>query len=150
MNDKDYEEIFSAFKGEESDLITILLRVQEKLGYISEDAIKRISQFLRISENQIYGVASFYSKYRFTEPGKTCVKVCMGTACHVHGGKFLSEAVGWKLGVSIGQVSDDRRFDCQRVNCLGCCSLAPVVEIDNRVHARMMVTDLEEIMSRGE
>jgi NADH-quinone oxidoreductase subunit E len=150
MTDQDYNEIFSGFKGEESDLITILLRVQERLGYISKDAIKHISQFLRISENQIYGVASFYSKYRFTEPGKKCVKVCMGTACHVHGGKYLSDAVGWKLGISIGQVSPDHRFDFRRVNCLGCCALAPVVEIDNRVHARMMVTDLEEMMSRGE
>ena len=150
MDDKDYSQIFSAFKGEEGDLIAILLRIQEKFGYISEDAVKRISQFLRISENQIYGVASFYSKYRFTEPGTTSIKVCMGTACHVHGGKFLSDAVGWKLGVSIGQVTPDRRFDFQRANCLGCCALAPVVKINDRVHARMMVTGLEEILSRRE
>jgi NADH-quinone oxidoreductase subunit E len=150
MTENEYGRIFSAFKGEEGDLIAILLRVQERFGYISEDAVKRISQFLRISENQIYGVASFYSKYRFTEPGTTSIKVCMGTACHVHGGKLLSDAVGWKLGVSIGQVTEDRRFDFQRVNCLGCCALAPVVKINDRVHARMMVTGLEEILSRRE
>jgi NADH-quinone oxidoreductase subunit E len=150
MNDKAYSEIFSAFKGEEGDLIAILLRIQEKFGYISEDAVKRISQFLRISENQIYGVASFYSKYRFTEPGTTSIKVCMGTACHVHGGKFLSDAVGWKLGIAIGQVTEDHCFDFQRANCLGCCALAPVVKINDRVHARMMVTGLEEILSHRE
>jgi NADH:ubiquinone oxidoreductase subunit E len=74
----------------------------------------------------------------------------MGTACHVHGGKLLSDAVGWKLGVSIGQVTEDRRFDFQRANCLGCCALAPVVKINDHVHARMMVTGLEEILSRRE
>lgn len=150
MDEQDYSRIFSTFKGEEGDLIAILLRIQEKLGYISEDAVKRTAGFLRLSENQIYGVASFYSKFRFTEPGKTSIKVCMGTACHVHGGKFLSDAVGWKLGVSIGQVTEDRRFDFRRVNCLGCCALAPVVQINDRVHARMLVTGLEEILSRRE
>jgi NADH-quinone oxidoreductase subunit E len=147
MTDNDYGRIFSAFKGDEGDLIAILLRIQERFGYISEEAVKRISQFLRISENQIYGVATFFSKFRFTEPGTTSIKVCMGTACHVHGGKFLSDAMGWKLGVSAGQVTADRRFDFQRVNCLGCCALAPVVKINDRVHARMMVTGLEEILS---
>lgn len=145
-----YEEILSTFKGEEGDLIAILLRIQEEFGYISEDAVQRIARFLRMSENQVYGVASFYSKFRFSEPGVTMIKICMGTACHVHGGKFLSDAVGWKLGVSIGQVTGDRRFDFRRANCLGCCALAPVVQIDNRIHARMMVTELQEIMSRDQ
>ena len=150
MNDNDYRDLFTTFKGEEGDLIPILLRIQEQLGYVSEEAVKRTAQFLRISENQIYGVASFYSRFRFVEPGMTTVKVCMGTACHVHGGKFLSDAVGWKLGVSIGQVTADRRFDFQRVNCLGCCALAPVIQINGRVHGRMRVTGLEEILDSGE
>ena len=150
MKDNEFSEIFSGFRGEEGDLIAVLLRIQDKFGYISEDAIKHTAQFLRISENQIFGVTSFYSKFRFTEPGRTSVKVCLGTACHVHGGKFLRDAVGWKLGVTIGQVTDDRRFDFQRVNCLGCCALAPVVQINGRIHAHMTVTGLEEILSRRE
>jgi NADH-quinone oxidoreductase subunit E len=150
LNDDEYQELFSAFKGEESDLIPILLRIQELLGYVSEDGIKRAAQFLRISENQVYGVASFYSKFRFVEPGVTSIKVCMGTACHVHGGKFLSDAVGWRLGVSIGQVTADRRFDFRRVNCLGCCALAPVIQVNDQVHGRMRVTGLEEILDHGE
>jgi NADH-quinone oxidoreductase subunit E len=134
MKDNEFSEIFSGFRGEEGDLIAVLLRIQNKFGYISEDAIKHTAQFLRISENQIFGVTSFYSKFRFTEPGRTSVKVCLG----------------WKLGVTIGQVTDDRRFDFQRVNCLGCCALAPVVQINGRIHAHMTVTGLEEILSRRE
>jgi NADH:ubiquinone oxidoreductase subunit E len=150
MNDEDYRNLFKGFKGEEGELIPILLKIQEGLGYVSEDAVKRTAQFLRISENQVYGVASFYSKFRFVEPGVTSIKVCMGTACHVHGGKFLSDAVGWRLGVSIGQVTPDHRFDFRRVNCLGCCALAPVIQVNGQVHGRMRVTGLEEILDNGD
>jgi len=148
VKDNDYQEIFSQFKGKEADLLPILLRIQEKEGYISEEAIRRISKFLKLSENQIYGVASFYPKYRFNPPGRKSIKVCMGTACHVRGGKFLSDAVGWKLGIKIGQTTEDKRFDFQRATCLGCCTLGPVVKINDDVHSRMLVTGLKEILEK--
>ena len=146
MKEKAYINIFSKFKGIEGDLIPILLNIQEKFGYISQDAIKKTARFLKISENQIYGVATFYPKFRFTKPGKKTIKVCMGTACHVRGGQFLSETVGWKLGISIGQVTTDKRFDFQRATCLGCCTLGPVVQINEDIHSRMIVTRLKEIL----
>jgi NADH:ubiquinone oxidoreductase subunit E len=150
MKDDDYRNLFATFKGEESDLIPILLRIQEILGYVSEEAVKQTAQFLRMSENQVYGVASFYSKFRFVEPGMTSIKVCMGTACHVHGGKFLSDAVGWKLGVSIGQVTADRRFDFRRVNCLGCCALGPVMVVDGEYHSKPSAEEVEELLTSCE
>lgn len=150
MNQKEYSSIFSAFKGAQTDLIPILVRIQEKAGYISEQAVQQVSGFLKMSENQIYGVASFYPKFRFTQPGKKSIKVCMGTACHVRGGLFLSEAVGWKLGISIGQTTEDRRFDFQRAGCLGCCTLAPVVKINEDVHSRMSVMRLKEILEKDD
>lgn len=150
MTDKDYDEIFAGFKGDEGDLIPILLRIQEKFGYISEEAIKKASRFLKLSENQIFGVASFYPKYRFTEPGENTIKVCMGTACHIHGGQFLSDAVGWHLGISFGQTTPDKRFDFRRVTCLGCCTLAPVVQINDDVHSRVLVTGLKEALKKND
>jgi NADH-quinone oxidoreductase subunit E len=145
-----YDKIFSGFKGAESDLLPILLRIQEKDGFISEESVRQISRFLRLSENQIYGVASFYPKYRFTEPGRKSVKVCMGTACHVKGGKFLSDAVSWKLGITIGQTTTDKQFEFQRGTCLGCCTLGPVVKIDDKVHSRMLITDLKKILEQND
>ena len=150
LKENDWTDTLRDFKGVECDLIPILLRVQERLGFISEDAVRHISQFLRLSENQIYGVASFYPKFRFSEPGAQRIKVCMGTACHVRGGQFLSDAVAWELGISIGQASADKRFDFQRATCLGCCTLAPVVQIDDRVHARVLVTQIKEILKKRE
>jgi NADH-quinone oxidoreductase subunit E len=150
VTNTDYVEAFSEFKGEEGDLIPILQRIQEKLGYISGEAIRHISRFLKISENQIFGVASFYSQFRFTEPGRNSIKVCMGTACHVQGGQILCEAVERELDVSPGQTTDDRRFDFQRVACLGCCALAPVVQINEDIYSQMTVIRLKEILSRYE
>lgn len=150
MKEKEYDILFSGFKGVESDLIPLLLRIQEKDGYISKDAVAKLSKFLKFSENQIYGVASFYSKFRFTEPGKNTVKICMGTACHVHGGKFSCEAFEWQFGVEIGQKTEDNKFDLQQVNCMGCCSLAPVIQINEDIYGRTMVTGLKEILKQYE
>lgn len=150
MNEDVFESVFAQFKGDVGELISILLRVQEAIGYISEEAVHRISQFLKISENQVYGVASFFLKFRFDEPGRTSIKVCMGTACHVHGGSHLADAVGWDLGITYGQATPDKRFDFQRANCLGACTLAPVVQINDNIMDRVLVTKLKETMKHRE
>lgn len=150
MSEDPYQSVFSQFTGEEGELISILLRVQEEVGYISREAVTRISRFLKISENQIFGVASFFSRFRFDAPGKTAIKVCMGTACHVHGGSLLADAVGWDLGITYGQATPDKRFDFQRANCLGACTLAPVVQINDRIEGRVLVTQLKETMKHRE
>jgi NADH-quinone oxidoreductase subunit E len=145
---KDLPAILAGFKGEEGDLIPILQQVQGKFGYISPKAIDHISHFLKISENQIFGVASFYSQFRFIEPGRNSIKVCMGTACHVRGGKVIGEAVEREIGISAGQTTEDKRFDLQRVACLGCCALAPVVQINDDIHSRMAVVKLKKILEK--
>ena len=146
MSDDETATIFGGFRGIRSELVPILVRIQERLGYISPTAVRQTSEFLRISENQVFEVASFYPKFRFTEPGRKTIKVCMGTACHVKGGRLLGDAVGWKLGIAIGQRTPDGRFDFQRVNCQGCCAIGPVVKLTEQTLGRMMVTKLMRIM----
>ena len=146
----EYARVFSKFAGEEGDLIPILQSVQAHFGYISEDAVRHISHFLKISENQIYGVASFYSQFRFIAPGRHSIKVCVGTACHVKGGYILSEAVQRELDITVGQTTKDRRFDFQQVACLGCCALAPVIQVDEDIHSRMSVVRLKKILEKYE
>ena len=150
MKNKDYQEIFSGFKGEEGDLIPLLQKFQEKYGYISAEAITYLSRFLKISENQIYGVASFYSQFRFSPPGRNSVKVCLGTACHVRGGQILCEALQRELEVAPGQTTKDRKFDLERVACLGCCALAPVVQVNADIHSRMTVIRLKTVLDKYE
>jgi NADH-quinone oxidoreductase subunit E len=144
------EQIFSGLKGEPGDLIPILQRVQEEDGYISEESVRRISRFLKMSENQIYGVASFYSQFRFNEPGRHSVKVCLGTACHVAGGSRLSDAVQRELDITHGETTEDKRFDFERVACLGCCALAPVVKVGEDIHSRVTVQGLNKVLDNCE
>ena len=150
MLTKQYEKLFSEFSGVEDELIPILQKVQNRFGFISEKSTGQISKFLKISENQIYGVASFYSQFRFTEPGRNVIKVCMGTACHVRGGEILCDAIERELGIFPGETTPDMRYEFQRVACLGCCALAPVVQINDDVYSQMTVVKLQEILKAYE
>jgi NADH-quinone oxidoreductase subunit E len=136
--------------GTESDLIPLLQKTQEEHGYVSEEAVEEISRRLRISENEIFGVASFYAQFRFTAPGRNNIRVCLGTACHVRGGQVLSEAVTRELGIVAGETTPDGRYDMQRVACLGCCALAPVIQVNDETHSRMTVTRLKDILKKYE
>lgn len=150
MSAIEFKEVLSEFGGEEGDLIPILQKIQEKFGYLSENAIRSISPFLKMSDNQIYGVASFYSQFRFTAPGRNSIKICMGTACHMRGGHILGEAVERELNVKPGETTSDKKFDFQRVACLGCCALAPVIQINNDIRSRMTVIRLKEMLAKYE
>jgi len=148
MKDKDYIDIFSGLKGKEGDLIPILQRIQEKFRYIPQEAIKQMSRFLRISENQIFGVASFYSQFKFVEPGKCTIKVCMGTACHVRGSQsILDEFKRW-LHIEPGQTTDDKLFTLETVNCLGACALGPIVVFDRDYHGLMKIKEVEGLIQK--
>lgn len=150
MTTSEYQEVFSGFRGTPGDLIPILQSLQQKQGYISQEAVREISRFLKVTENHIFGVASFYSQFRFTPPGRHSIKVCLGTACHVRGGQILLQTLERELGVTTGQTTPDRRFDLQRVACLGCCALAPVVAVDNDIYSRVTVVRLTKMLSEYE
>ncbi len=134
------------FPPEKGSLIPILQRVQAHLGYISPQLAREISQALRLTESQVYGVASFYSQFRFTPPGQHRFHVCLGTACHVRGGQALLDSLELRLGIREGQTTPDRKFEITRVACLGCCALAPVVKLGDRIHAQVSVLKLRELV----
>ena len=128
------------------DLIPLLQRAQEQFGYLSQDALAAISRHLRLSENEIYGVATFYKQFRFTPPGEHSIRTCVGTACHVRGGAKLLHALCNQLEVEPGGTTGDGKFDLDRVACLGCCALAPVVKVDETVYSQMSVARLREVI----
>ncbi len=144
------DEILDGIPPEQGSLIPLLQRVQALHGYVSAAAVQRIAEFLRITESQVYGVASFYSQFRFTPPGRHSICVCLGTACHVRGGQVLLEAFERDLEVKPGQSTPDGRFDLNRVACLGCCALAPVVKVDNDIYSTMSVIKLKETLEKYE
>jgi len=143
------EAIVSGFERREDELIPLLQAVQRECGYISPEAVTRISRHLRISQNRIYGVSSFYAQFRFTPPGRHSIRVCLGTACHVRGGQVLLSALERDLGIGPGQTTEDRRFDLDRVACLGCCALAPVVTVNEEILGQVNPNKLGAAIKRA-
>ena len=146
MTSQDYTALFEPFSGTPGDLIPLLQCVQAADGYISEQSTARVARFLRVSENVVFGVASFYSQFRFRAPGRHSIKVCLGTACHVRGGDILSRTLERDLEISAGETTPDQRFDLQRVACLGCCALAPVIQVESDIYSQVTVIRLREIL----
>ncbi len=135
---------------DKGNLIPLLQAFQKKEGYISPETVSSISDHLGVSRSHIFGVATFYSQFKFTPPGRNSIKICLGTACHVQGGDFLLSALQMQIGIEPGETTEDRRFDLERVACLGCCALAPVMRINNDIHSRVSVIKIKEILSKYE
>jgi NADH-quinone oxidoreductase subunit E len=138
------------YRGQKGALITVLQKIQEKLGYLPKDLFIDVARLCRISINEVYGVASFYAQFRFTAPGRHGVKVCLGTACHVRGGQRILESVERDVGVSSGGTSSDGRYSLERVACFGSCALAPVVVVDKDVYGRMTPAKAKDVLSKYE
>jgi len=143
------ESVLSSHERSRSELIPILQEVQDAQGYLSEEAIDRIAEFLGLSANDVYGVATFYAQFRYQPVGKHMVKVCQGTACHVRGGKQILDAVQKKLGIKTGETTEDGEYTLERVACFGSCALAPVVVIDDVVYGRMSPKKTEELLKEN-
>jgi NADH-quinone oxidoreductase subunit E len=139
-------ELKREFKGERGDLIPVLQRVQAVYGYLHPQAVRAVSRWLKISENEIFGVATFYAQFRFHPPGRHHVRICLGTACHVRGGEQILLTAEERLGVGTGETTPDGEFDLERVACLGCCALAPVVNVDDKVYSQMSVLKIQRIL----
>lgn len=147
MNSReDISAIRREFKGEREDLIPVLQRLQEQDGYLRPDAIRNISRWLKISENEIFGVATFYAQFRFHPPGEHHIKICLGTACHVRGGQEILAMTQARLDIKPGETTADGKYDLERVACLGCCALAPVVAFDDKFHSQMSVLKVQRLL----
>jgi len=140
--------ILEPHRGHKEALIPVLQKVQAEVGYLPEEAISEIAHFFGLSKSAIYGVASFYAQFRFERQGEHTIKVCQGTACHVKGGARILEEVERELGVQPGQTTEDYKFSLERVACVGCCALAPVIILDNAVHAKMTVAEGKKLLAQ--
>ena len=129
---KQVDAVLDDAQGQRGMLIAVLQRVQEKLGYLPEEAMKMIAERLSLSLTNIYGVASFYKHFHFKPRGKKIVKVCAGTACHVRGGKAVLTEIENKLGIKEGETTVDRAVTLETVGCVGCCALAPVLTVNDQ------------------
>jgi NADH-quinone oxidoreductase subunit E len=145
--EKAMSEIRSEFKGRPDELIPILQGVQDKLGYLPENALIQIAQLTKVPSASVFGVASFYEQFRLSPVGKNIVKVCRGTACHVRGGSRILEELEKKLGIKPGENTDDLEYTLETVACFGACALAPIMVINDRVYGKMTVAKGKSLIS---
>jgi NADH:ubiquinone oxidoreductase subunit E len=140
--------IIARHKGKPGGLIPVLEEAQVALEYLPVPVQKRIAKGLNLPFSSVYGVVTFYSFFTMTPRGRHTVRVCLGTACYVRGGKALADAVKKEFGVEEGGTTPDRRFTYETIRCLGACGLGPVMVIGEDVHGRMKPSKIKDILSQ--
>ncbi|MBI2851568.1 MAG: NADH-quinone oxidoreductase subunit NuoE [Chloroflexi bacterium] len=138
--------VLAPFQGQKGATIPALQKVQEKLGYLPEEAISEIAKFLGLSKNEVYGVATFYAQFRFERQGEHVIRVCHGTACHVRGSPRISETLEEELGIKEGETTKDNKYTVEGIACFGSCALAPVMVVDNKIYGRMTAPKVKQIL----
>ena len=140
------EDVLAHYADVKGSLITILQKTQEIYGYIPIDAVYHISARTGLTPAKIMGVATFYSQFRFQAVGKYLIMICKGTACYVNGAERIIEAVSDELGIGDNQSTEDGLFSLSLVSCLGCCSLAPVMMINEDTYGSLTPDKVRKIL----
>jgi NADH-quinone oxidoreductase E subunit len=147
-NPSDIKKIISIYPDKKGALIPVLQDVQAKYGYVPREAVTLIAQELEIYPIEIYGILTFYARFRLRTHGQHVVKVCQGTACHVMGGKAILDYIARLLDITEGETTKDGLFTLERVACLGCCGIAPVVMIDNDFYGGCTIQKTKELLDK--
>ena len=141
------DELLPSYDRDGSNLIPILQEIQERIGYLPEEAMQKVAQFLKLPESVVYGVSTFYAQFRLVPSGRKIVRVCQGTACYVRGGARILREVEKHLGIRAGETTTDLEYTLETIACFGSCALAPVVVIDKTVHGRMTPAKVKQILA---
>ena len=140
------DEILASFRGEKAELIPILQKVQQACGYLPEEALSQIAQFVDVPECTVYGVATFYAQFKFVPTGRNVIKVCRGTGCYVRGAPRILDELETELNIKEGETTPDLEYTLETVACFGSCALAPVMVVNGRVYGRMTKDRVKKIV----
>ncbi len=144
------DDLLARYSGQPGALIPLLQQVQGRYGYLKACHIEEIARFLKLSPSEVFGILTFYAQFRLTPPGRTHVRVCQGTACHVRGGKRILQELETVLNVRAGSTSEDFEYSLEKIACFGACSLAPVVVAGGSVYGRMTPQKVKKLFGRAE
>jgi len=142
------DHILSQFSKDRDNLVPILQEVQQKFGYLPEEAMQEVADFLRLSNSTVYSVSTFYAQFKFTPPGKNTVKVCLGPACHLRGSAVICDEVEKRLGIKPRETTGDLKYSLETTACSGACALAPVVEINDKVYSQMTRAKVRRVLAK--
>ena len=142
------DEIIEEYRDKPGALIPVLQIAQGIFGYLPESALKKISLGLNKSYSEVAGVVGFYSFFSTVPRGKHLIRVCLGTACYVRGGKRVLDALKKKLGIDVGETTPDRVFSLDVARCFGACGLAPTIAVDNDIHQRVKPAKIQDLLDQ--
>lgn len=142
------EHILEEHKNQLGALMPVLHETQELFGYLPEEAQKRISEVLNIPLAEIYGVATFYSRFTLKPRGKFTIGVCLGTACYVKNAQGVLDKLKDELKIAPGETTADGKYTLEATRCLGCCGLAPVIMINEDVYGKLVPEDIPDILKK--
>jgi len=150
MNSEKIEQIIDNHHGEAGSLIQILLDIQNEFHWLPGEALDLVSKKLQIPLSQIQHTATFYKAFSLVPKGRHEISICMGTACHVRGAPRVLEVVQQITGLQPGETDADMKFSLDTVNCLGCCALGPVIEIDEQHLGKVAPAKTAELLKNYE
>lgn len=142
------DQIVDKHNGEASSLIQIMLDIQSEHNWLPKEALERVADRLEVPLTRVQQIATFYKAFSLVPKGRHGVHVCLGTACHVRGAKRVLDTVEDLTGIKPGETDLDLKFSLETVNCLGCCALGPVVEIDGKTHGKMAPANMAEVLKK--
>ena len=140
------KDVLDKYEGVEGSLITILQHAQDIYGYLPTDVLYHIAERIGSTPAKVMGVATFYSQFRLQPVGKYLIMLCQGTACHVNGSEKIEKAIREEIGISDGETTEDGLFTLKNVACLGCCSLSPVMMINDETYGSLTPDKTKEIL----
>lgn len=140
------EKVLEKYKNIPGSLITILQKTQEIYGFLPTDVIYHIAKEINVTPAKVMGVATFYTQFRFQPVGKYLIMLCQGTACHVNGSEMIEKTIKEELGISDGETTEDGLFTLKNVACLGCCSLSPVMMINEETYGSLTSEKVRNIL----
>ena len=146
MDNGRIDQIIDKHQGEASSLIQVLLEIQSEHHWLPKAALERVSENLQVPLTRIQHIATFYKAFSLVPKGRHEVHICVGTACHVRGATRILDTVEEATGIKPGETDLDLKFSLETVNCLGCCALGPVVEVDGKVHGKMSPVKTAEVL----
>ena len=150
MDNDRLDQIIDKHQGRASSLIQVLLEIQSEHHWLPKEALQRVSERLQVPLTRIQHIATFYKAFSLVPKGRHRIHVCMGTACHVRGASRVLDSVRDLTGISPGETDLDLKFSLETVNCLGCCALGPVMEIDGKTHGKMTTAQTAGVLQNYE
>lgn len=138
------------YSNDKENLIMILQAIQRRYNYLPKPALNYLSAKIGVPYSKIYEVATFYSTFSLEPRGRNIISLCLGTACHVRGAERIRERLHESLNIDDGQTTGDGRFTLESVRCIGCCSLGPVVKINEDMHGRIATDEVEKVLGQYE